>query len=320
MLQVQIALVVLLLASAGLLVGALRLTRAKRLELDHRVDLIAKPAESERKDKPASSQKPAAPPSPIDEAVRRLFCIGIPYRWGMRTGGLMILCIAVVSGGVTWLLGYRVLGHSAGLASVLAALAFFLVPRQVLKRQQSRAEGQFMDLFPDAIDMIIRMLRSGLPVVSAVRAVSAESPPPFSVVFATIAGQVDIGVPFEKALDIVSGQIGLQDFRFFSVAVTLQYATGGNLAATLEILSDVIRRRRAVRLKGIAATAEVRISAYVLGGMPIFAIGALLVLNPDYLVPLLYDPRGKYIMGAAIGLLAIAIYTMRRLMRRVTAA
>jgi tight adherence protein B len=131
---------------------------------------------------------------------------------------------------------------------------------------------------------------------------------------------VQIGVPFEKALDAVSGRMGLQDFRFFSVAVTLQYATGGNLAATLEILSDVIRRRRTVRLKAIAATAEVRVSAYVLGGMPIFAIAALLVLNPDYVAPLLYDPRGKYILGAAFALLAVAILTMRKMMRRVTAA
>ena len=230
--------------------------------------------------KPVSSQQQPVKPAWIDEATRRLFCLGVPYRWGMRSGGLKILGIAVVSAAVAWLLGYRVLENSVGLASLLAALAFILIPRQILKREQTRAERQFMDLFPNAIEMIIRMLRAGLPIVTAVRSVGAESPPPFSTVFAMITSQVNIGVPFERALDAISSRIGLQDFRFFSVAVTLQYATGGNLAATLEILSDVIRRRRSVRLKGIAATAEVRISAYVLGAMPILAIAALLVVEP----------------------------------------
>jgi tight adherence protein B len=318
MLPLQIALVLLLLSSGALLATALKLSRKARLDLEHRVNLVVGPSPRESKaiSRPQRSERPAW----IDEAMRRFFCIGVPYRWGVRIGGLVLLGVATASAGLIWLLGYRVLGHSIWLASLLGVLTFFLVPRQLLIREQRRAERQFMDLFPNAIDMIIRMLRAGLPITSAVRSVGAESPPPFSTVFALVAGQVDIGVPFEKALDVVSERIGLQDFRFFSVAVTLQHATGGNLAATLEILSDVIRRRRAVRLKGIAATAEVRISAYVLGGMPIVAIAALLVLKPDYVAPLLYDQRGKYVLGAAACLLVTAILTMRQMMRRVTAA
>ena len=318
MLQLQIAVILFLLASGGLLVGALKLSRAARLEVEHRVDLVARPLVSANK--PVSGPQQPAKPAWIDDATRHLFCIGVPYRWGMRSGGLKLLIIAVVSAAVAWPLVYRVFGNSVGIASLLAALAFVLVPRQVLKREQTRAEHQFMELFPNAIEMIIRMLRAGLPIVTAVRSVGDELPPPFNTIFAMIASQVDIGVPFERALDAISSQMGLPDFRFFSVAVTLQYATGGNLAATLEILSDVIRRRRSVRLKGIAATAEVRISAYVLGGLPIFTIGALLVVNPGYIAPLMYDPRGKYILAAAVGLLAIAFLTMRKLMRRVTAA
>jgi tight adherence protein B len=317
-LQLEITMILVLLASGGLLAVAFKLSRTARLERERRIDQIAAPVV--RANKPISSPKRAAQPTSIDEATRNVFCIGVPYRWGMRSGGLKILGIAVVSAAVTWLLAYRVLGNSVWLASLFAAVAFTLIPRQILKREQSRAEREFMDLLPNAIEMIIRMLRAGLPIVTAVNSVGGQSPPPFSTVFAMVTSQVDIGVPFEKALDAVSSRIGLQDFRFFSVAVTLQFATGGNLAATLEILSDVIRRRRSVRLKGIAATAEVRISAYVLGALPIFALGALLVVNPDYIAPLLYDPRGKYILGTAVGLLAIAILSMRRLMSRVTAA
>ena len=137
-------------------------------------------------------------------------------------------------------------------------------------------------------------------------------------VFELIANQVELGVPFENALDAVSQRIGIADFRFFSVAVTLQHGTGGNLAATLEILSDVIRKRRAIRLKAVAATAEVRVSAYVLGGMPIIVIGLLFLFKPEYVAPLVYDYRGKYFLAAAFGLLVIGFWTMQRMMRRVT--
>lgn len=319
MLQLQIGFVLLLIVSSCLLIVAYRMGRSDRSSLAHRVDLIAITAPVAAAETVTAPPR-TRPPGWIDEATRRLFCVGLPYRWGMRSGGGKILALATVAAAVVGLLAYRALGHSAPLAIALAALAFALVPRQILKREQAQAERQFMDLFPNAIDMIVRMLRSGLPIVSAMRVVATESPPPFSTVFALIAEQVDVGVPFEKALDMVSERLGIQELRFFSVAVTLQYTTGGNLAATLDILADVIRKRRAVRLKAIAATAEVRISTYVLGGMPILTIVALMVLNPSYVAPLLYDPRGKFVVGAAVGLLSTGIFIMRRLMRRVTEA
>ena len=124
-------------------------------------------------------------------------------------------------------------------------------------REQKRTERHFIDLFPDAVDTVARMVRAGLPITAAVRTVAVESSPPVSEVFAAIADQVRIGVPIEKILDESSTRIGLPDFRFFVVAVGLQYATGGNLTQTLEILSDVIRKRRAMRLKAKAASGEI---------------------------------------------------------------
>jgi len=311
----QIVAVLLLLSGGAVLASALVISRRERLNLEHHVNLVAGQPRSGTQASSALLVRSAW----IDEAVRRAFCIGVRYRWGMRTRGVVLLGIAATSVGITWLLVYQLLGHATWLAAPLGALAFFMVPRLLLLRQQRRAERQFMELFPNAIDMLIRMLRAGLPITSAVHSIGVESPRPFGTLFASIARQVDIGVPFEKALDSMSKQIGLPDFRFFSVAITLQHATGGNLAATLEILSDIIRRRRAVRLKAIAATGEVRVSAYVLGGLPIVTIGALLLLQPDYVAPLLYDNRGKYILATAVGLLMLAFVTMRLMMRRVTA-
>ena len=84
-----------------------------------------------------------------------------------------------------------------------------------------------------------------------------------------IADQMRIGIPLGEALDASSQRIGLADFRFFSVAVALQHSTGGNLVNTLDVLSQIMRKRRAVRLKAKAVTSEIRLSAYVLGSLPI---------------------------------------------------
>ena len=90
------------------------------------------------------------------------------------------------------------------------------------------------------------------------------------------------------------------------MAVALQYATGGNLTATLEILFDIIRKRRATRLKAKAATGEIRITAYTLGGIPILTTGALFVIQPGYLTPLWTDPRGHLIIAMAGAFLLLA--------------
>ena len=164
------------------------------------------------------------------------------------------------------------------------------------------------------------MVRAGLPITAAVRTVALETSPPISTVFAAIADQLKIGVPIEKTLDESSAKIGLADFRFFTVAVGLQYATGGNLTQTLEILSDIIRKRRAARLKAKAATGEIRITAYTLGAIPLVTTGALIVIQPAYLVPLWTDPRGHFIIAMACAGLLAAFLSMRAMMRSVSSA
>jgi tight adherence protein B len=316
MLPLQIAVVLVLIASGVLLVAALRISRKLRLELAHHVNLVAERSLGELKEAPRFPI--SARLAWINQAARRVFSIGVPYLWGMQSSGMRLLGIAAAAGGGVWVLGYLIFGHSVWIACPLGALAFFVVPRKYLGREQRRTEQQFLEQLPSAIDMIVRMARAGLPVTSAVHSVGIEAAPPLNKVFELIANQVELGVPFENALDVVSQRIGIPDFRFFSVAVTLQHGTGGNLAATLEILSDVIRKRRAIRLKAVAATAEVRVSAYVLGGMPIIVIGLLFLLKPEYVAPLVNDHRGKYILATAFALLGVGFWIMQRMMHRVT--
>lgn len=306
----------LLSVSAGAIGAALAQTRAVRRSLEQRAESVAALTRERGSKQTALRQETAI--EVIDNSIRDIFAFGLPYRWGMQAGALALLPLACVSAALAWLL-VRVLLHLSLAYSIIAAMAAFaLIPRLYLTRQQSREEAEFIDYFPDAIDMLVRMVRAGLTIMNAIRSVGNEAPSPLNRVFTNLADQVDIGIILEDALMQMGDRIGLPDFRFFVVAVSLQHATGGNIAATLDILSDIIRKRRAIRLKARATTAEVRVSAYVLAALPFVVIGGLLLLSPAYLQPLVSDPRGNAIVGAAILLLILGFVSMRQMMRRAT--
>lgn len=309
------AVLALLLLSGGALTAALLLSRRARLEREQRIALVAVP-ETRPIDVLGTWLKGRS--SKFDLQVRRTFAAGATTVWGMELDALPLIVIAIASAIAAWALTRVVFGASLWLA-LPATVAFgYIVPRLLLLRQQRKVVREFSDLFPDAVDAIARMLRAGLPVSSAVRSIGTEAPPPVNAVFTMVADEMGIGTPIEEALDASSRYIAIPDFRFFTVAVVLQHMTGGNLAATLEVLSDIVRKRRAVRLKARATTAEIRVSAYVLGGLPFFILGALLLVQPGYLTPLFADPRGHIILAMAGGLLLLGALTMRQMMRSVT--
>jgi tight adherence protein B len=318
LLPVLITLLLLIFSGASLFAALVHVGR-KRRELQARVRLVAPKGgmaggqDSSQSDLEASGRRAA-----LEIRFRQWFTFGLSQTWGMRAG-LIPLCLMAFGGACgAWLL-LRTSLHFSLVAAVAATLAaFFLAPRAWLKHEQNGANQQFLALFPDTIDMVIRMLRAGLPVTAAIRAVANEAPPPVQRVFSQIADQMAIGIAFEDALAAAAEQVGLLDFRFFAVAISLQRATGGNLATTLDILSDIMRKRRAMRMKGKAVTGEVRMSAYVLAAIPFVVIGGLLVASPDYLQPLISDRRGNVIVGLAIASLIVGFATLRQMMRSVT--
>jgi len=249
--------------------------------------------------------------------MRGFISIGFAHDWGL-SAGIMTLCVAAAIGiGVVWMVLHSGL-HLPMSVCIPAIGAAFLTPRLWLAREQGAAEQGFLAVFPDTIDMAIRMLRAGLPIASAIRSIGNEAAPPFNRVFSRMADRMAIGITFEDTLTAAAEEIGLGDFRFFAIAVALQRATGGNITTTLESLSEVMRKRRAMRQKAASATGEVRMSAYVLGAMPFLVIGILFLVSPDYLRPLVDDPRGNLVGVLAIGSLTVGFLTMRQMLRSVT--
>ncbi len=282
-------------------------------QVQRRVDLLLQGAS--RSDE---YQRSALVPAVGINLVFRMFTPGMPRKWGVSTGALALLLLGLIVGMTAWLLSHLLFGLPVFVSLALAAFAFWLAPHLLARFEQGRTDARFIELFPDAIDMIIRMLRAGLPVSRAIRTVSEEALSPVDAVFAPVADQIDIGIPFEEALSIAGEKVALPDFRFFAAAVTLQHTTGGNLVYTLEILADIIRKRRAVRMKARATTAEVRMSSYVLSALPFLVIVALEITNPNYMRVLISDPRGNIILLIVVLMMLLAFLSMRFLMRRVT--
>jgi tight adherence protein B len=308
---------VILLLGAVIIASAFIVSPNKGQAMERRIGLVASPSQGKPADALIQSLEKTQGPL-LDKWVRQVFAFGAPYRWGMRARAGKLLLISAGVGAAAALFALRAVNLPLWAAGSIGLAAALYAPRSLLMKQQRKAETQFMDLFPDAIDTIVRMLRAGLPMVAAMRVVGDDGEPPVNEVFGVIADQVGIGIPIEQALDAGSRHVGLEDFRFFAVAVLLQYSAGGNIAATLDMLSGIMRRRRAVRLKARSATAEIRLTGYVLGSLPFVTIGILLIIQPGYLDPLFADPRGHVILGAAVGLLVLSFVTMRQMMRSVT--
>jgi tight adherence protein B len=303
----------LIVAGTIAMAVAFRWTRNARLALKARLALAASAGGAILLRSHSFSEEYAA----YGRRIRRAYLWGFGRRWGISWSGWRLATMGLVAG----MAGFSIVAALSVpyfIAAMVGIAVFYFGPRTLGAIRQGRVEKEFMALFPDVLDMTIRMLRAGLPVTAAVRAVGNEDFPPVSKIFAEIADKTDIGIPFETALGETSTRIGMADFRFFAVAVSLQRSTGGNLAATLEILSSIIRQRRTVRLKARSATAEVRMSAIVLGGIPIAISGILVLVQPAYLLPLITDVRGNIILGLAVTSMLLGFLTMRQMLRSVT--
>jgi tight adherence protein B len=182
--------------------------------------------------------------------------------------------------------------------------------------ERRRRERLLVASFPEAIDMIVRMVRAGMAVSTAIRTAGADLSPPLGPVFRVIAEEFAIGVPLDQVMGAMAQRIRVPEFRFFAVAVSLQHATGGSLTTTLENMADMMRRRRAMQLKAKAMVAEVRMTAAVLSFLPVVVLLLLLVVSPDYISALFFDQRGNVVLCAGALCVLTGAGSMRWMMHR----
>lgn len=183
--------------------------------------------------------------------------------------------------------------------SVLLGLFFGIGgPHFVIGRLIKRRINKFNTNFPDAIELMVRGLRSGLPITETLGIVAGEIIGPVGVEFRMVSDKMKIGRTMEAALQDTADRLGTPEFQFFVITLAIQRETGGNLAETLSNLADVLRKRAQMKLKIRAMSSESKASAYIVGSLPFVVFSLVYMINPGYMGGFFTDQR---LMVAGVG-------------------
>lgn len=230
---------------------------------------------------------------------------------GISAGKFIYLCLVLC-----FVVGFvmMVVLQKPPLLSILTALVVSAwLPKLYLNFLANRRLKQFIGLFPDAIDLIVRGLRAGLPVGESINMVAREVQAPVGPIFASIGDSVRLGVTLEKALLDTARKLHCTEFNFFTTSIILQRETGGNLGEILGNLSQVLRSRLTMRMKIKAMSSEARASAIIVGSLPFLVFLALYFISYEYVSILWNDYRGNVAGLFAIGSLSGGAFIMYKM-------
>lgn len=207
----------------------------------------------------------------------------------------MTTCAAITVG----LFGLMILRDFSFLPALFVSLAAgFGLPHMVVGKMINRRVGKFNKNFPDALDLLVRGLRSGLPVSETMTVVANEIPGPVGEEFKLINERIKIGKSMDVSLQETAQRLGTAEFQFFCITLAIQRETGGNLAETLANLGSVLRQRAQMKLKIKAMSSESKASAYIIGSLPFLVFGMICWINFNYMVPFFTgDPAGLFGLG-----------------------
>lgn len=216
-------------------------------------------------------------------------------------GALMFGLIGLVTGQKMWVTG------------LLLLIGGFGFPRWVVGFLRKRRQKKFINEFSNAIDVIVRGVKSGLPVNECLKIIGRESPKPVCDEFHMLTEAMRIGMTLEQALERMYERMPLQEVNFFGIVLMIQQKTGGNLAEALGNLAGVLRSRKLMEGKIKALSSEAKASAYIIGSLPFLVMGGVKMASPDYLDPLFQTQTGNFIMIGAGMWMMTGIIVMKKM-------
>ncbi|MGV6821153.1 MAG: type II secretion system F family protein [Parvularcula sp.] len=244
----------------------------------------------EDKKKEAKSQKKVSLPQAIEQAgfnisVRDFYMVsGIV--------GLILLGVGIVTAQKPWVIG------------AMGIVGMFGLPRWFLTRARKKRQKKFVDEFSNAIDVIVRGVKSGLPVNECLKIIARDAASPVKEEFHLLVEGIRLGLSMEQSLDRMCQRMPVGEVKFFAIVLIIQKQTGGNLASALGNLAGVLRSRKSMLGKIAALSMEAKASAAILAAMPFFVSGLVYMSAPDYIAPLFETRTGNFMLiGAALWML-----------------
>jgi tight adherence protein B len=226
----------------------------------------------------------------------------------VRTFWIVSLCLALVA----LLLGV-VITHMPLVALGMSFASGLGLPRMVLGMLAKRRMKQFTSEFANAVDIIVRGIKSGLPVNDCLKVIARESPAPLDAEFTRVVENTGMGMTLDEALEKLYARMPTSEVRFFAIVLAIQQKTGGNLAEALGNLSTVLRARKLMVEKIKALSGEAVASAWIIGCLPPAVMGMVWVMAPGYIITLFIDKRGHMMLFVAAFWMSIGIVSMRKM-------
>lgn len=280
------------------------------------INRLGQIAGAEIETRQATERRPAgARASGLDRQISGMAMAG-PLKRDLRRAGLgwrvsdyvgLIVVTATFSGMLAWAVsGWPVAG-------LLAALPAGLLPVLLVKRAAGKRAGRLNEQVSDLLDLLASSMRAGFGFTQALELAAREQPDPMSSELQQTLREISLGMSTDEALERMVVRTGDGDVELVITAVLIQRRVGGNLASVLDNISHMIRDRARVRGEIRTLTAQARLSAKIVGFLPIGLAGVVFMMQPDYLMPLVEEPLGRLLLVAAIVLESVGFFLVRRI-------
>lgn len=252
--------------------------------------------------------------------ARALFSLGFMqplYEVALQAGyqkalNQVLIAMLLLMVGIAW--GILQAGVTP-LTLVAAPLLGYYLPYRHCRKRIAKRNAKFIDQFPDALDMIVRSVRSGFPISVALQMLAENTEDPVREEFRQVVDDIALGRTLAQALERLEIRISEPDIRFFVVVLAVQQETGGNLAETISNLSTIIRKRKQLRHKIRAITSEGRATGWVLGSLPVLVFLALYFVQRDYIQVFWQDSLGRWMLLSVVLMITSCIAIIRKMVQ-----
>ena len=232
---------------------------------------------------------------------------------GLSWSKRQFLLISAGVGLVMFLVGIVMVPGGLIGAAALAFAGAFGLPRWLLSFLKKRRESRFLQVFPDAVDIVVRGVKAGLPLLDCLKMIMTESPEPVKSEFRAIVETQAIGMPLGEACGKLYEDMPLPEANFFAIVVAIQQKSGGNLAEALGNLSRVLRDRKKMKAKIQAMSQEAKASAAIIGALPVAVMTLVYVTSPQYISLLWTQPIGRVMLAASAIWMFAGVMVMRKM-------
>ncbi|VAW21936.1 Flp pilus assembly protein TadB [hydrothermal vent metagenome] len=279
--------------------GPNRPTRASR-ERDERLRVAQKKIKEQTKAKSARK--------------KRISLQARIYQAGMKITPAAFIRNSIILGAVIFIIAF-LLEVPLLFSAIFGLAGGYVLPRWYLGRRKKKFQKKFLDELPNAVEAIVRGVKTGLPLNDCIRVVANEVKEPVRSEFARVLNAQSMGKSMDKAIAMIYERVPLSEVNFFVVVISVQQQSGGNLSEALSNLSRVLRDRKKLAGKVKAMSSEAKASAMIIGSLPFIVATLVSFVTPSYLLPLIQTPVGNIALGVAVLMMSIGVFIMNRMIQ-----